>query len=182
VIAALVLTYTRWVLINAAMTMDSGTKLERWALFAEIAGAFAVVMSVAYLALQISDNNRLLRSQAHYNALTLGQRPLEMMVENESLAKVIVACDSDPGSVDQATWKRCSNYYFMQFNSWEYFYYQHTDGSTPPQLWRGADAYFRQQVLTNLGYERFWTEGQIAFDEPFRSYVDNEFAAGVTDK
>jgi hypothetical protein len=83
VIAALVLTYTRWVLIDAAMTMDSGTKLERWALFAEIAG---------------------------------------------------------------------------------------------------ADAYFRQQVLTNLGYERFWTEGQIAFDEPFRSYVDTEFEEGAANK
>ncbi len=170
------LAYTRRVLIDAAIAMDSGTKLERWALFAEITGAFAVVLSVAYLALQVSDSNRLLRSQAHYNALSLGQRPLEMMVENESLASVIVACDSDPASVDLAGWERCSNYYFMQFNSWEYFYYQHIDGSTPPQLWRGADAYFRQQVQTNAGYAQFWSEGQIAFAEPFRSYVENIYA------
>ena len=112
--------------MGAEITVASGTKLERWALFAEIAGAFAVVLSVAYLALQVSDNNRLLRSQAHFNALSLGQRPLEMMVENENL---------------------------------------------------GADAYFRQEVQTNLGYAQFWSEGQIAFDEPFHSYVASEFAA-----
>ncbi len=176
-IAVFTLAYTRWVLVVGAIAVDSGTKLERWALFAQIAGAFAVVMSVAYLALQVSDNNKLLRSQAHYNALSLGQRPLEMMVENESLAGVIVACNNDPASADAASWERCSNYYFMQFNSWEYFYYQHIDGSTPPQLWRGADAYFRQQVQTNAGYARFWAEGQIAFDEPFRSYVATIYAA-----
>jgi hypothetical protein len=103
--------------VGAEITVASDTKLKRWALFAEIAGAFAVVLSVAYLALQVSDNNRLLRSQAHYNALSLGQRPLEMMVENENLAEVIVRCNSEPAAVDQAAWERCANYYFMQFNS-----------------------------------------------------------------
>lgn len=155
----------------------SGTKLERWALIAEIAGGIAIVLSVVYLALQISDNNRLLRSQAHYNALSLGQRPFEMILENESLSKVMISCNSDPVSVGPADWERCSKYYFMQFNSWEYFYYQHADGSIPPQLWRGADAYFKQEVLTNSGFARFWSEGQIAFDAPFRSYVMAEFAA-----
>ena len=155
----------------------SGAKLERWSSIAEIAGAFAVVMSVIYLAVQVSDNNRLLRSQAHFNALTLGQRPFELMLENENLSKLIVKCDSDPMSVDLADWERCEKYYFMQFNSWEYFYYQFADGSIPPQLWRGADAYFKSEVLTNAGFARYWSEGQIAFDDPFRSYVIAEFAA-----
>ena len=170
------LAYTRRVLSDAARTMESGTKLERWALFAEIAGAFAVVMSVAYLALQVSDSNRLLRSQAHYNALELGQRPLELLVENENLATVMADCNSNPESVDPVSWSRCRALYFMEFNSWEYFYYQYADNSIPAQLWRGADAHFKQQVLTNLGYARFWAEGQIAFDEPFRSYVATIYA------
>ena len=153
------------------------SSVKKWAAIAEIAGAFAVVMSVVYLAVQVSDNNRLLRSQAHFNALELGQRPLEMMVANEDLASVLVECRSDPEAVDRTSWARCSNYYFMQINSWEYFYYQHADDSIPPQLWRGADAYFKQEVLTNSGYARYWSKGQIAFDEPFRSYVAAEFAA-----
>jgi hypothetical protein len=162
---------------HGSSPVPAATKLEQWALFAEIAGAVAVVLSVAYLALQVSDNNRLLRSQAHYNALELGQRPLEIMLENESLAVVLVSCETAPATVDQVGWERCSNYYLMQFNSWEYFYYQHDDQSIPPQLWRGADAYFKQKVATNLGYARFWSESQIAFDEPFRSYVNAAFAA-----
>lgn len=157
-------------------SVTSNRKLERWALLAEIVGAVAVVLSVAYLALQVSDNNRLLRSQAHYNGLELSQRPLEIMIENENLAGVIANCDENPEGIDRTSWYRCSSYYLMQFNSWEYLYYQHEDRSIPVELWNGADASFRNRVATKRGYGRFWTESQLAFDEPFRSYVELQFA------
>jgi hypothetical protein len=64
----------------------------------------------------------------------------------------------------------------MQFNSWEYLYYQNRDGSIPTQLWVGADAYFKGLVELKPGVKRFWSEYQHAFDDPFRSYVTNEFA------
>ena len=64
----------------------------------------------------------------------------------------------------------------MQFNSWEYLYYQNRDGSIPNQLWVGADTYFKQLVETKPGLRRFWSEYQHSFDDPFRSYVTNEFA------
>jgi len=149
--------------------------LETWALIAEIGGAVAVVLSVIYLAVQVSDNNRLLRSQAHYNGLELTQGPLEMLVENEGLAQIVIRCDVEPSSVEPTNWERCANYYFLLFNGWEYLYYQNTDGSIPPQLFRGADAQFKEYVRTKAGYRRFWSEYQIAFDEPFRSYADAAF-------
>ena len=80
--------------VDAGSVVES--KLETWALFAEIAGAPGMVVSVIYLRLQISDDTKLLRSQAHYNALSLAQRPLEMMVYNESLAGVVTQCDANP--------------------------------------------------------------------------------------
>ena len=153
----------------------SRERLELGAFAAEIVGAVAVVVSVIYLALQIADNNKLLRSQAHYNALSLAQRPLEMMVDNESLAGVVAQCDVQPARTSSTNWERCLNYYFMQFNSWEYMYYQHDDGSIPEQLWSGADSYFKQLVATKPGYRRFWAQFQSSFDEPFRSYVEGEF-------
>jgi hypothetical protein len=54
------------------------TTLEYWALIAEIAGAIAIVVSVIYLGVRIRANTKVLRSQAHYNALSLAQRPFEM--------------------------------------------------------------------------------------------------------
>jgi hypothetical protein len=95
-------------------------RLETCARVAEIAGAIAVVMSVIYLAVQISDNTRLLRSQAHSSALSLMQRPLEIMLENEGLAHIVSQCNARPTEVSDEHWERCLNYYFMQFNGWEY--------------------------------------------------------------
>ena len=78
------------------------TSSHLWARIAEIAGAVAVVVSVIYLALQVSANNKLLRSHAHCNALSLAQRPLEMTVENKNLAEIVTHCDADPDSVATA--------------------------------------------------------------------------------
>jgi len=47
------------------------TTLEYWALIAEIAGGIAIVVSVIYLGRQIRANTKVLRSQAHDNALSL---------------------------------------------------------------------------------------------------------------
>ena len=158
---------------GGAVTAGSSdrSRLERIALVAEIVGGVAVVISVLYLAVQISDSNKLLRSQAHYNALELTQRPFEMMVESADLALIVLECDGNPSAVSESNWQRCKNYYFMQLNGWEYVYYQNLDEALPPELWGGVEGYFTDQVGTKAGYARFWEETAIGFDEPFRSYA-----------
>lgn len=150
--------------------------LQTCARIAEIVGAIAVVVSVIYLAAQIRDNTRLLRTQAHFNALQLGQRPIELMVESENLAAVMDRCNAEPATVASADWKRCVYYYFMLFNAWEYFYYQHGDEAIPAELWGGADAYFKMLIATEPATVRAWKELGVGFDEPFNAYVTGEFA------
>jgi hypothetical protein len=65
------------------------TTLEYWALIAEITGAIAIVLSVIYLGLHIRANTKVHRSQAHYNALSLAQRPFEMAIADQGLADLI---------------------------------------------------------------------------------------------
>ena len=153
------------------MVVFKKPKLETLARVAEMAAAVAVVVSVIYLGKQIGDNTKLLRSQSHFNAISLGQRPLELLVDNESLASDIIQCDASPDSVAAVILERCRAFYFMQFNSWEYFYYQNIDGSIPPQLWTGADGYFKTLVKTKPVYAHFWSEMQGGFAEPFKSYA-----------
>jgi hypothetical protein len=158
------------------MTQSSG-RLERAALIAEIVGGLAVVISVIYLALQISDNNRLLRSQSHYNALDLVQAPILVMVGNDSLAEAIYQCAREPHGASDSVWLRCSNYYNTLFNGWEYVYYQNLAETVPPELSEGYDAWFSAEVQSNAGYARFWKERAQAFAEPFHSHVEEVFRA-----
>ena len=147
-------------------------RLQHAALIAEILGGLAVVISVIYLALQIADNNRLLRSQSHYNALEVMQRPFEVMLESDTLADLLHECDTQPDKVSEGAWSRCVNYYFMQANGWEYIYYQHIDEAVLSEVWTGADGYWTNQARVKAGWVRFWRETALGFGEPFRSYVE----------
>ena len=77
------------------------TTLEYWALIAEIAGAIAIVVSVIYLGVQIRANTKVLRSQAHYNALSLAQRPFEMAITDQGLADLIETAYASPEKLSE---------------------------------------------------------------------------------
>ena len=129
---------------------------------------------------ELRHQTKLLRSQAHFNALSLSQRAREVLVENEGFASVMNTAFATPEALSDGDWLRCNVYMFMQFNQWEYLYYQHRDGSIPTEYWAGAEDYYRNMVAGGAGYARFWSESQTGFDEPFHAYVAHEFARKPT--
>jgi len=147
-------------------------RIEVAALVAEIVGAIAVVISVAYLAVQISEANKELRSQSHYNALSLGQRPLEIELENAELASLISVGYESPEELTAEEWYRFTQYQIMAFNAWEYYYYERDKGAIPEQLWTGANAYYVRNASTKPGLWKYWLEYEHIYGEPFHSYVE----------
>ena len=141
---------------------------------------YAVYRQLRTQQLEIREQTKLLRSQAHYNMLMLLSRPWEIVIENESLANIVSVGLETPEALSAAEWLRCSNHMFLQVNAWEYLYYQHRDDSIANEQWVGADSYYRRLVYTKPGLSRFWSEYEVVFDEPFRSYVTQEFAKGTT--
>jgi hypothetical protein len=149
------------------------------------AAVSGLVLAVTFIAiyrqlrlqrLQMRENTKVLRSQAHYNALALLQRPWELLIENVGLAEIVNSGYENPEALSETDWARFSAYSFMQFNGWEYCYYQYRDGSIPKELWVGTDNTLRAWIDTKPGLGRFWSESRISFDEPFRSEVDQQFA------
>ena len=125
--------------------------------------------------LEMRENTKLLRSQAHHNALTLSQRARELLIENEGFASIVQVGYATPDALNAVDWARCSSYMFLQINQWEYLYYQHRDGSIPTEYWVGAEDYYRNMVAAKPGYARFWSGNRSSFDEPFRSYAAPAF-------
>lgn len=149
--------------------------------FAAVAITFgAIYRQLRAQQLQIRDNSKVLRSQAHYNAVLLIQRPWEFLIQDQGLAAVVNTAYATPDALSGVDWARASSYMFMQFIAWEYVYYQDQDGSIPRQLIVGTDAYHKALIATKPGYFRFWSEFAEQFDEPFRSYVATEFARRIT--
>lgn len=146
-------------------------RLEIGALIAEIVGSVAVVISVIYLAVQINGNTAALFSQSHYNSLMLIQRSFEVEVASPELTALLERGDNDPDALTPPEWRRYSSFNFMQFNGREYVYYGRETGVTTEELWTGYDGFFRARVENATGVLKFWREIKHAFDEPFRSYV-----------
>ena len=90
------------------------------------------------------------------------QRPLELVLESESLSGALYQCDRTPYEVEESVWPRCSGYYFIAANGWEYAYYQNLDDAIPPELWVGSNRYWENQAMTNPGWVRFWEEVSLA--------------------
>ena len=155
-------------------------RIEAAALVAEIVGAIAVVISVIYLAVQIADSNKELKSQTHFNALTLGQRPLELELETGELASIINRGYADPGQLTEDEWYRFTQYQVIAINAWEYYYYEKNKGTLPSELWIGANAYYENHIKTKPGLRRFWQENRHIYAEPFHSYVENIFDSATT--
>jgi hypothetical protein len=148
-------------------------RIEVTALVAEIVGAVAVVISVIYLAMQIAEGNKELKSQTHFNALTLGQRPLEIELESGELASIVHRGYENPDQLSPTEWYRFTQYQVMAMNAWEYYYYENEKGTLPSQLWVGANAYYVNYIKTKPGLRRFWQENRHTYAEPFLSYVEN---------
>jgi hypothetical protein len=138
---------------------------------------YAIYRQLQAQHVQMEETTKLLRSQAHHNALTLSQRARELLIENEGFARIVYAGYSTPDALSDIDWERCSSFMFLQFNQWEYLYYQHRDGSIPAEYWVGAEDYYRNMVAARPGYARFWSGNKSSFDEPFRSYAAEAFAA-----
>ena len=147
-------------------------RIEIAALVSEIVGAAAVVISVAYLAMQISESNDELVSQSHFNALMLGHRPIELTLGNADLATLVHRGTREPDALSPDEWFRFTQYQVMAVNAWEFFYYEHAKGSMSEQLWTGADNYYTVLLKSSPGMQRFWSENRHVYAAPFNDYVD----------
>ena len=150
--------------------------LEQASFISQVISAVAILASLVFLAFQIRGNTRELRSQSYFNGLTHGQRPFELIVQDQTLAKLVNAGYATPDKLDAEERERFNLHTFMLFNAWEYFYYQHKDGSIPAQLFIGTDAHMRALIKAKPGLTTFWAEYRHAYEEPFLGYVSNLFA------
>lgn len=156
-------------------------RLEIAASIAEIAAALGVIVSLVYLATEISGNTNALRAQAHDNLLNQFNQPIYMTIEDPELGTIVRRGNADPESLTDDEWTRYRDYLLVAFNAWEYGYYLDQDGSVPRSLWEGGNAFFSDYAATKPGAKKFWKELGFVFAEPFHSYAARYFEAPIED-
>ena len=143
----------------------------------EIIGAVVVMATLIYLAIQMRQNNTLLRSESRKALLTNDQASLLVALENTDIFKKMT-------SVDKLSFEdqlRLSWIYIIDMRNREFEYFQYCNGVLDEESWRS----FREIIIINHSTQRgrrWWVNvGREIFDSEFVKGVDELLAKHTID-
>ncbi len=147
-------------------------KLSEWASLAEIGSAFAVVVSLVYVGLQINQNTTAVKASTHQAMIDYGREQSEILVTDANLAALVKKGEVDPSSL--APHERSQFYEFTTWRMamWELSFLNHEVGLVDDEMWLAWDAYYRLLVFDKPGYVDFWRDNRTAYDARFQNHVD----------
>ncbi len=153
--------------------------LEAWAAIAEIIGAIAVVITLAYLAVQIRQNSSAIQSSnattVHINTQNLAQAP---MMDRE-LGDIILRAVS--GEEELSPPEKLAAYaWFYQFlKTGELAHQSYLHGELDQEYWEATMSFYRSYYQTP-GFRTYWTERKSAFTPDFRATVEKWMSESST--
>ncbi len=136
----------------------------------EITGAFAVVISLIYLALQIRSQN----SQAKLSALHEMSRELRRttaMFANKSISDIFVRANQDYSSISEAESVQLIVLVTNLFRAWESAFLENRDGNLDENVWAALSRDYTQPMGAP-SFQHIWTLRKQNYDPSFQDYVD----------
>jgi hypothetical protein len=131
-----------------------------------------VIISVIYLSIQIEGSNKQLQAQSYNDTLEILHRPLELVVQDSELSDIALRAGAEPTSLTPSEWYRYSALLMLKFDAYEHAYYANENSEIRPELWRGIDASFAEDLRSNSGFRRFWAQSGKSFAEPFHGFIE----------
>jgi hypothetical protein len=144
-------------------------------------GAIAVVASLVYLAIQIRQNTRAVRT-ATFQGVTDSFNHLNATIaHDQSLARIFRVGSADLSSLTEDEQVRFSFLFLGAFRIFETLYYQNKQGTADPALW-SAEVDTMVALLGGPGALEWWRSNPLSFTPEFRSYVEREALARSADE
>jgi hypothetical protein len=145
--------------------------LETLANLGEFVSGVAVVVSLVYLALQVRQNTRSLRTENYARALERLASLQSRLGEDSDLARVFARglLDTRALSPDQRvqfTWA-----FYEMFGAFEFMFHQAQAGALPAEVWQRWSATLAWW-LSLPGVQTWWHAKPAPFSASFSSFVD----------
>jgi len=138
---------------------------------AELIGALGVVVSLAYLAVQVRSNTRSSQA-ATYQSMTLGVLDMNREIfANPELASFLERARTTDEPFDPVEQRRWGAYCSTHFRYWDNIFHQHHLGSLRESEFRSLISIARFHLRSER-FRQSWREMRTMYDDPFRSYMD----------
>ena len=153
--------------------------LQEWANLAEIIGNAAIIVSLLFVGLQISDTTKEMRANTAYNATVALQTWYNEVGTNEQAAAVFRKGMSDPESLskDEALQFLMSIHGIIL--AYQSVYFLGNEGTLDAALYKAMVSTMEAAVPT-LGYKWYWRQRAGHFTDEFRGFVEQIIALQPT--
>ncbi|MGR8947693.1 MAG: hypothetical protein ACU84Q_06570 [Gammaproteobacteria bacterium] len=142
---------------------------------AEVIGVVVVVISLAYVAVQIRQNTIATRNQTTYELVSAVSDATHMVSLDAELAKIVGRGIYDRESLTSEEQFRFNTYFFGYVNRVEYAYDQYKSKGLEEKAWRKLER--ELPIFLSLpGASAWWRQDKIRFSEEFVQYLDERIA------
>jgi hypothetical protein len=147
-------------------------KLSDWANVAEIVGAAAVIVTLAYLAVQIEQNTVAVEASTRQGRLDFGWQQTELLITQPGLAALVMGAEQNANHLDEE--QRLLFYEFTTWRmaTWELTYQEYVDGLIDEETWAAWNGYFLLMVEGKAGYKQFFRDTRQQWDTRFMTHVE----------
>ena len=148
------------------------------AAWGEFIGGIAVVVSLIYLASQIRQNSRLLRSSTAAVLMEGSNAPSRLLAEDSELARIWWAGLADRGSLTESDRERFDPLVGMSVSAFDQEYEFFEEEAMSKRVWKRR----RQRMLWTMkqrGMQQWWSEwGRALYEPEFCDYVEGLIREG----
>jgi hypothetical protein len=153
--------------------MDINT-LAAWG---EFLGGIAVVVSLVYLASQIRQNSKLLRTSTASATSDTTSRIATLIVQDTEVARIFWEGMADRDALTTADRHRFDPLIGMMMGGTLQDYQFAEDGVVPPSVWEYRTIALRR-MLQGPGMQQWWSKWGSDFPQQFRDFVDGLIREG----
>ncbi len=137
----------------------------------ELIGAIAVVVTLAYLAVQIRHNSKALHSSTRFEIAKTQMDINFLLAQHPDLAIGAYGILQGKEGMSEKDRLAASQYITGMFRTFENQFYAYREGNFPEGVWGG----YRRNIAWNVTqpkFEEFWKERRHLFSENFAELVD----------
>ena len=139
----------------------------------QVIGVVAIVLSIVYLAIQIRQNTRAVRTSTHHGAAESHSQYLGAVAQDENLARILRSAQSSISNLTEDEHFRLDMLLFQVFNHFENDFYLRREGVLPAPL---AERFTKilASWLTQPGVREWWSQRKALMSRDFVAWVDAE--------
>ncbi len=136
----------------------------------EVLGAAGVIITLAYLAVQMRQSNRLAKRAAVQGVLASRAEMNRFIASDPVLNDLVWKGMESPDDLDEREWTRFKAVFSTAIRHYEAIFLDNQEGLLPPGVWRSQESSMKR-VLSMPGAQRLLRELESDFDEAFVRHV-----------